>query len=234
MQNLNLKQEQERSLNQQSIFFKETLILLDDGLMAIIKPLSYKHLQTILQLLENNQQAYARLYMLNHTIVEVYNIYTDTYLSLEDLSAEHKDRLYQEAENLSLITSQELEKLATAIDISLDKRYNSDNWKCAICKQRRGLQKARACPFIPEEDRRPFKTYVKGREYNYCPVADKLESEYHLENAMKVFELISRKAMPDTGGWYEQTAYAVLIGDIIKNKFDEAKHKAQEEAYKQT
>ena len=189
-----------------------------------LKPLAYKQLLDMDDLIPNNQ-ALVNIEVYNSNVIEVYknNLPIDKIL----VPYEIKKQVGHYILDISQLTAEELEKLQLSIEIKFDKKFQNDTWNCNIC-QKKKLDRRRNCGYRNEKNKlKDFNILVGDKLYTYCPIYD-IDKEL-LSKAVECYNLYEKCFLPEQGGLYDQTQFFIIASNLIAEKIQEEHEKELKE-----
>lgn len=206
----------------------------DEEVQLLIKPLSYKHIQMLHEAMlaitaeDNFRLYYTDRDALAESIIDwrgAHGFTTSTDL-VNQLPKSDVEYLFAQLNYLSMFNEQAQEKLEISLDIQFDDRFDED-WQCTKCKMRKGLQAARACPYLDEAERsKDFVINVNNRRYTSCPIFN--IDMFYLAQASQAYKLYTLGMLPEEGGVGGQTAFFINAAQQYDRRVKQAERDAHE------
>jgi hypothetical protein len=192
---------------------------------VIMRALSHSELLSLENLLDENRDRELNVRAAETAIIKI-EAFDGSSIPFEDLPYDVIVEVAEKVLELSHITIEEYERLNTSIEIHFDRTYQTDTWKCSVCRKKR-LDRVRNCGFRGEKDKDPsFVTYVNNHPYSYCPIYD-VDKEI-LADAVECYNAYDAGFLPDSGGFYDQTRFFVHASQMIFSKLKEEERKELE------
>ena len=129
-------------------------------------------------------------------------------------------KLFEIIMSVSSLTKEEYENIIEGTQISMEKTFESDDYRsCQLC-QEKGLDKMRNCPMLDKSTHSPLVKYITTNKLHYeCPM-------YHVNNnplmqdSLEAYISYKNKLLPMEGGLLDQTIYFCKIAPAIKHIID--------------
>ena len=195
----------------------------------VCRVLSHKELlNNIFKYQRNGQETNMfRYHIVYDSIVSFESEKLDKKDIIELLDKEDIENLYQQVMEKSILPPDFDEKLETNLKVVWSDKLQGDYWSCEVCKER-GLQKARACGFIPEEDRDEFMMFIEDKVFKQCPISV-IDTEL-VYKAVECYRMYDKGILPEDGGLYDQTMFFVEATKIVQQVVKEQEQKALEDS----
>ena len=188
---------------------------LDEDAKFKLKPLSYKTIREIeynnySQLSPHNEDE-----LLINSIVDTYGIhgFNDNATLVKQLPKNIKDYLINDLIQMSTVTNEQYRNLEDMISVLLDPKLQDENWDCDTCIHKK-LQAHRACGFIDEAERLPFRIKINNSTYTTCPISTL--DRFILNSAGEAYKLIENGILPENGSVGDQSLWAIQAASIYK------------------
>ncbi len=131
---------------------------------------------------------------------------------IRHLSLDDKNFLEHQLFVLSSLTMEQLTNIEKLLYIISEPSLQSDTFNCEKCKLIPGMQQARNCPLLSDEDRLPdvhFKLKLGNYIYNHCPIVD-LDT-FVVNQIHTAYSAYSSGVFPISGGIDTQSVWFVLV-----------------------
>jgi len=184
---------------------------------------SYKTNTNIYAVLSKSIKGCLNIYDINN------NPITDIDTIINILPAKHKNKLYKNILESSVVNKDLVDKLKININLAFDDKFSTDTWDCELCKYK-GLDKLRNCKFREDyEDikKSDFSVRVGDVDYDYCPMYEKDMNLIH--DMFDCFNCYDKGLLPDSGAYFDQTDFFYYAVSLISTAKVEQQKKAMGE-----
>jgi hypothetical protein len=204
----------------------------DSGKITVVfRALSHGELISLETLIEAKRYSEANYRAVEFAVIKIEDSFGNPSIAVNDLSTSLIEEIADRIFRMSEVTRREYEQLKSSTNIYFDPTYQTDSWKCEICREKR-LDRVRNCGFRGEKDKDPnFVAYVNNQPYKYCPIYD--VNKELLSDAVECYNAYDANLLPDSGGLYDQTRFFVLSSQEIFMKLKEQEKKELEKLKKQ-